>query len=1378
MFIGNMTNMDVCFAFCSQHGVINRGGNSFASVLQAKSNKKVVKIQELRNENVVEGAAVAIPFEAVEEVKSRFSNTLYGFFIGKRLAFPLVENYVKNTWAKYGLKRIQLHDDFFLFQFENKDGMDKVLEDGPWLIRTVPLILNVWSPNTDLKKAEVKKAPVWIKLHHVPIVAYSEIGLSLITTQLGKPIMLDSYTSSMCLSSWGKSTYARALIEVSADNELLDSLVIAIPIDKDNGHTLATIDVEYEWNPPRCATCKIFDHHSDICPKLVKDQPVVNDADEGFVEVKKKKHKNKNKQHKVAGVRLTKPQPQLLYRRVDRGETSQKVHTDKAPIVTQAPEFIVKNSFGPLDENEGDGFHDESLKHDDVLNVSDSEVDEEFQVDRNGNVSSNRTGASTPANESHVTNTNLTRLCSSVFNHWDWTSNGAWCNKGTRIIMGWNRNDVDVVVIDQDDQVIHTRIWLKTERKEVFCSFIYAHNKYTHRRSLWRSLSKHKIYIRHRPWSIMGDFNVSLYLEESTACGSNVDIAMRDFRDCVEDIEMLDVQSTGLRYTWTQKPKGGHGILKKLDRIMANLEFNDVFMGAHAMFKPYRVSDHTPSVLCIPTLGKAKPKPFKFFNVLTTHELFLDVVKTEWDHYISGFFMFRVVKKLKNLKKPLRKLLYDKGNVHANVNKLRTDLDAIQTALDADPFNVALREREATSYFHKAVKSRVSRSRIDTVTNSEGVVFDNNTVHDAFVTHYEMFLGHEGETSNFNYANLFNVRLNDQDAQDMVREISNQEVKDAIFSIGDDKSPGPDGFTAAFFKEAWNIIANDVYLAVREFFRNGTFLKEINHTIIALIPKVKSPTRINDYRPISCCNVLFKCISKIIANRIKHCLKTIISPNQSAFIPGRSITDNILLTQELMHNYHLERGTPRCAFKVDIQKAYDTVDWDFLRIILLGFGFHQKMVSWIMECVTSTSYSICVNGSLHGYFKGKRGLRQGDPLSPYLFTLVMEVLTLMLQRKVQQTDEFTYHRYCSKMELVNLCFADDLFLFAYGDVGSASIIKEALDEFKNASGLVPSLPKSTAYFCNVLNHVKLSILQILPFEEGKLPVKYLGVPLVSSRLMIRDCNELVDKVQIRIQDWKNKSLSIAGRLQLIHSILGSMHIYWASVFILPTRVLLNIEQLMRQFLWCHGSSGKGKSKVAWEIACLPKHEGGLGIRRLECFNSALMASHIWKLLTLKESLWVKWIHEYKLKGRNFWDFPMRGNMSWGWRKILKLRPIIRKFIWSKIGNGRNTSLWFDTWADFEPLAAQISPRDIVRSGLSLQSKVQDVIHHGLWVWPQELLVKYPFLNNYNTPIRDDCFVILWLWSNIMSGMEIIQNRSQEWLKDWRWHWDFPEAVFK
>ncbi|GJW46879.1 putative reverse transcriptase domain, reverse transcriptase zinc-binding domain protein [Tanacetum coccineum] len=149
------------------------------------------------------------------------------------------------------------------------------------------------------------------------------------------------------------------------------------------------------------------------------------------------------------------------------------------------------------------------------------------------------------------------------------------------------------------------------------------------------------------------------------------------------------------------------------------------------------------------------------------------------------------------------------------------------------------------------------------------------------------------------------------------------------------------------------------------------------------------------------------------------------------------------------------------------------------------------MVAWIMECVTSTSFSICINGSLHGYFKGKRGLRQGDPMSPYLFTLIMEVLTLMLHRKVIDSEMFTFHRYCADLDLINLCFADDLLLFDHGDVDSAKVIMDALDEFKLASGLTPSLPKSTAYFCNVLNHVKIAILHVLPFEEGRLPVKYL-----------------------------------------------------------------------------------------------------------------------------------------------------------------------------------------------------------------------------------------------------------------------------------------------
>ncbi|GJS88502.1 putative reverse transcriptase domain-containing protein [Tanacetum coccineum] len=178
---------------------------------------------------------------------------------------------------------------------------------------------------------------------------------------------------------------------------------------------------------------------------------------------------------------------------------------------------------------------------------------------------------------------------------------------------------------------------------------------------------------------------------------------------------------------------------------------------------------------------------------------------------------------------------------------------------------------------------------------------------------------------------------------------------------------------------------------------------------------------------------------------------------------------------------------------------------------------------------------------------------------------------------------------------------------------------------------------------------------------------------------------------------------------------------------LPTRVLLDIEQLMHGFLWCQGSLCKGKAKVSWEVVCLPKQEGGLGIRRLEHFNKALMVSHIWKLLSLKESLWVQWIYSYKLKNRSFWDIPYRGNMSWGWRKILQLRPLIRNFIWYCIGDGSQVSMWFDRWCNASPLSSIISSRDIFRAGWNLSTKVRDLIHECMWNWPIEWFHKYPLI---------------------------------------------------
>ncbi|GJX65278.1 CASP-like protein 4A3 [Tanacetum coccineum] len=169
---------------------------------------------------------------------------------------------------------------------------------------------------------------------------------------------------------------------------------------------------------------------------------------------------------------------------------------------------------------------------------------------------------------------------------------------------------------------------------------------------------------------------------------------------------------------------------------------------------------------------------------------------------------------------------------------------------------------------------------------------------------------------------------------------------------------------------------------------------------------------------------------------------------------------------------------------------------------------------------------------------------------------------------------------------------------------------------------------------------------------------------------------------------------------------------------------------MRCFLWSQGNSGKSNSKVAWEVVCLPKDEGGLGIRRLDSFNKALMAAHIWKLLNKKNSLWVTWIHIHKINDRNFWDIPCRGNMSWAWRKVLQLRHIIRKFIWHKIGDGQRTFDLGMIIVPLDPLAEVVSYRDIHRAGLLPSSKYCcSFITAELWIqmeWKSSMVVIQPF----------------------------------------------------
>ncbi|GJT96188.1 putative ribonuclease H-like domain-containing protein [Tanacetum coccineum] len=203
---------------------------------------------------------------------------------------------------KYGLEKVTLLKVFFFFKFASIEGVKSVLRNGPWMICGILIFSNKQSPSVSLLKEELSCIPIWVKFHDILLVAYTSDGLSLMAKKIGNPMMLDSYTNSMCLESWDRSSYARILIEINACNDFSDHLVMAIPNLKGNGYTKETIRIKYEWEPPHCSSCLIFGHSHADCPKSLKAAPirVVNQKDkgrgqtsgadnEGFIKVKKKK---------------------------------------------------------------------------------------------------------------------------------------------------------------------------------------------------------------------------------------------------------------------------------------------------------------------------------------------------------------------------------------------------------------------------------------------------------------------------------------------------------------------------------------------------------------------------------------------------------------------------------------------------------------------------------------------------------------------------------------------------------------------------------------------------------------------------------------------------------------------------------------------------------------------------------------------------------------------------------------------------------------------------------------------------------------------------------------------------------------------------------
>jgi hypothetical protein len=309
-----------------------------------------------------------------------------------------------------------------------------------------------------------------------------------------------------------------------------------------------------------------------------------------------------------------------------------------------------------------------------------------------------------------------------------------------------------------------------------------------------------------------------------------------------------------------------------------------------------------------------------------------------------------------------------------------------------------------TKYFHRRASWRRKKNRISKLKRPDGSwTMDTGEMEEMATGFFKNLYSREEDIDPTIIIDLLQPCVDNAVNDRLCAPFSEKEISDALFQIGPLKAPGPDGFPARFIQRNWDLLKEDVVRAVQRFFADGVMPEDVNETTIVLIPKKSDPDELKDFRPISLCNVIFKVVSKCLVNRLRPVLQDIISPTQSAFIPGRLITDNAFVAFECIHAIQNGAASKKefCAYKLDMAKAYDRVDWRFLEGVLAKLGFHSQWIRWIMACVTTVRYSIRFNGHMLDSFTPTRGLRQGDPLSPYLFLFVADGLSCLIRKQIE-----------------------------------------------------------------------------------------------------------------------------------------------------------------------------------------------------------------------------------------------------------------------------------------------------------------------------------------------------------------------------------------
>ena len=371
------------------------------------------------------------------------------------------------------------------------------------------------------------------------------------------------------------------------------------------------------------------------------------------------------------------------------------------------------------------------------------------------------------------------------------------------------------------------------------------------------------------------------------------------------------------------------------------------------------------------------------------------------------------------------------------------------------------------------------------------------------------------------------------------------------------KALGLDEFTIEFFKAYWYILKEDLLILIRNFHRTKKVLPAINATFLTLIPKSSQADSPDKFHPIALCNVLYKILSKLIANIPKPVLPSIISQEQIGYVKGRQITENIILTQEVLHSLKMNK-TPGMLIQLNLSKAFDRINRKYMRSMLQAFGFNQQWINWTMELVSGAFFSILLNGGPIQPFTPSRGTWQGDPLSPFLFIIMAEGLGGSLTKARRQNQLKGIKPAHQGPIVMHQQFVDDTMLMGTPTMQEARTINQVLKTFSEASGMEINLTKSKKKIFNTSIPVQRNLSRILQIQKTSLPTKYLGIPISEYAYKYANWEALLNKMKARLSNWTYRALNMARRLILVKTVLQTMPAYMFLALATPKAVYKSI----------------------------------------------------------------------------------------------------------------------------------------------------------------------------------------------------------------------------